>query len=208
MVKQINSIVLCLFFLVSCTVKPPQFIVKGIKKKSAISFLEEFQKKEKTEEEFSHYIESLRSKSIPGFSWEAYWSEVKDKKLYDNLKPEELVQLLNLSDVSCRQGSQDSFAGLLLQIAESDHQKVLFNQYSEYLKAKCSVSFSDESLKSMVKFLSEKRSEHELTKIIQAKNNDSAASSDTEKSDEYIYTERLSQLLITEWFEKRDRNWG
>ena len=209
MIKQISGIVLCLFFLISCTVKPPQFIVKGIKKKSAISFLEEFQKGQKSKEEFNHHIESLRSKSVPGFSWDEYWSEVKNKKLYDNLKPEELVQLLSLSDMSCYQDSQDSFARLLLQMAESDPQKMLFHQYLRYLKTSCSTSFSDDSLKSIVLFLSEKRNAHELTKLTQAKKNDkSAVSSTTEKLDQYIYTEELYKLLTTEWFEKRDRNWN
>ncbi len=169
MINRISCTALCLFMFVSCTLKPPQFTVTGIQKKDAVSFLEKFQKEEKTTEQFNHYVESLRARSIPGFAWHDYWSEVEEKKLYNNLTPEELDQLLALSDISCHPKSQDSFARLLLRIAESDSQKLLFSRYLVFLKNNCVGVFSDGVFRSIVWFLSQKRAESESAKLAQAK---------------------------------------
>ena len=234
MINRISLTALCFFMFVSCTLKPPQFTVTGIQKNEAVSFLEKFQKEEKTSEQFSHYVESLRTRSIPGFAWHDYWSEVEEKKLYDNLKPEELDQLLALSEMSCHPKSQDSFARLLLQIAKSDAEKLLFSRYLVFLN--CTSDVSDDVFRSIVLFLSQKRAESELANLVQVKSQKDFAMPEESKpakleeselaklvqvksqkdfvmpvvkqNGRYPYTEELSTLLLTEWSGNRhNRNW-
>ncbi len=210
--KKSNIFLISIFFFVSCTVEPPKFIVKGVRLQSALLFLEEFQREKDEEGEFSHYVNHLRDNHAPGFSWSQYWSGITEKKLYENLKEEELNKLLSLSEVSCQQESMSAFTNLLLQIATADPKKILFSHQLNRLNKVCSTWLSNSTFKLMVQFLVNKRKEVEVEKIKQEKSdffltenarkgvsNRVTPSSHPRKNQKYLYTEELQKTLIDEW---------
>ena len=213
--KTLDNIFFFLIFslisLVSCTVESPQFIVKGVQMREAILFLQEFQKGEKSAGQLNHYIKYFRNNYAPGFTWDKYWSEIKEKKLYKALSAHQLNQMLSLSDLSCQQKDRTSFVKLLLRIAESDSKVLLFSQQLAHLRKTCFSGLPHSAFKSIVQFLSKKRAEAEVEKIKKVRNQLEIQNKDQVEliKVKYIYTEELQRLLIDEWFEKRNnRIWN
>ena len=151
-------------FLLSCKLESPHFVVSGLKIKEAVSFLSELEDGNKTPAQFSHYTEYLKENHISGFAWDKYWLNIKTEKLYWNLDSEQLDQLLSLSTISCQKEHQVAFAELLLGIAETK-RILLFSQKLQALQQNCSSYLPEKTLKSVVKFLSDKRAEHEIAQI-------------------------------------------
>ena len=215
---RINIFIFFSLFFVSCTVKPPEFVVKGVDLKSALLSLEEGDNKEGA---FSHYVEHLRDHHAPGFSWSQYWSEIEKNQLYKNLTEENFNKLLSLSEISCRGEDRDAFADFLLQIAKTDSKKILFSHQLSRLNEVCSTFLSNSAFKPIVQFLVRKREEIEAEKIQQEKKKDfisaSALISASDTGDvahshletRYIYTEELQKLLVEEWTRtKKVRAWN
>ncbi len=215
---QINIFIFFSLFFVSCTVKPPEFVVKGVDLKSALLSLEEEENKEGA---FSHYVEHLRDHHAPGFSWSQYWSEIEKKQLYKNLTEENFNKLLSLSEISCRGEDRDAFADFLLQIAKTDSKKILFSYQLSRLNEVCSTFLSNSAFKPIVQFLVRKREEIETEKIQQEKKKDFISASALMNSSDtgdvshshletrYIYTEELQKLLLEEWTRtKKIRAWN
>ena len=202
------------FLLVSCTVKPPELVVKGVQTEKALSFLKEHQNKTENKEQFNNYMQHLRLNYAPGFQWDEYWSGISERKLYKNLSQEELDQLLSLSQISCEQKDWVAFSNLLLQIAK-DGGKLLFSRELNYSQTLCSVWLPNPVFKSIVQFLSEKRSEMEKEKIAKEKiaymnkSGQSITPTAQQANQSFIYTEELQRVLIEEWFRRHTgRNWG
>lgn len=209
--NNISLFFMTLFSLVSCTIESPDFVIKGMQTKEAILFLQEFQKRKKSAGQFNHHIKYLRTNHAPGFAWDEYWSEIKEKKLYKNLNVRQLDQLLSLSDISCRQESESSFAELLLKIAESDSKALLFSQQLARLRETCFGGLPHFTFRFIVQFLSDKRAETEVGKIKEAKYQLEIQKQKQIESVQkrYIYTEELQRLLIDEWSAKQNtRIWS
>lgn len=200
----ISAVSLLSFFFISCTVKTPDLVVTGVQTQEALSFLEQYQAGEKTQKDFDIYIQQLRANYAPGFEWDQYWSGIRDKKLYKNLKEKEFNQLLSLNRVSCEQKDWGAFSSLLLQIAKSDN-KLLFSKYLTDLQKACFTWLPDPAFKAILQFLSEKR-EQETKKISKQhraylKQGQSATGSLQDKSskaEKYTYTEELIKVLSDE----------
>ncbi len=212
-VMYIFPFILCLF-LVSCTVKPPELVVKGVQTEKALLFLTERQNKTANKEQFNNYMQHLRLNYAPGFQWDEYWSGISERKLYKNLSQKELDHLLSLSQISCERKDWIAFSNLLLQIGK-DEGKLLFSRELNHSQTLCSVWLPNPVFKSIVQFLSEKRSELEKEKIAKEKlayinkNGSEVASGRTVAKQRFIYTEELQRVLIDEWLRRHTgRNWG
>ena len=105
----------------------------------------------------------------PGFEWDQYWSEIEEKKLYTNLEEKKLNQLLSLNKISCEDKNWIAFSNLILQIAKSDSEKLLFSEHLTQLQRTCSTWLPNPAFKSILQFLSEKRMEQEAEKIAEEK---------------------------------------
>ena len=193
------------FSFISCTVESPDFIVKGVQVEEAILFLKKFQKGEKNKEQFKHYMHYLRTKHAPGFAWEQYWFEIREKKLYKNLESSELSQMLSLSEVSCQYSNDTSFSNLLLEIAKTDSKKLLFSQQLARLRKTCFTGLSHFAFKSIVQFLSNKRLKVEVESIQKSRKQLEAQKYKKIEpiKKKYIYTKELQKVLIDEWSKNR-----
>ena len=207
------------FFSVSCTVKAPDLLVIGVQTQEALTFLEEYQDGKKKEEEFDHYLQQLRVNYAPGFEWDQYWSRIEEKKLYQNLEEKKLHQILSLNKISCEDKNWVSFSKLILQIAESDSEKLLFSKHLTHLQRTCSTWLPNPAFKSILQFLSEKRMEQEAEKIAEEKQayleNREVSHALFQKEGaeprekKYIYTGELQTVLMDEWSRKHTaRNWN
>ena len=158
-------------------------------------------------------MQRLRLNYAPGFQWDEYWSGISERKLYRNLSQKELDQLLSLSQISCEQKDWIAFANLLLEIGK-DERKLLFSQELNPSRTLCSVWLPDPVFKSIVQFLSEKRSELESKEIANEKTafmkkKGSITLIPDRKQQNFIYTEELQRILINEWLRRHTgRNWG
>ena len=202
------------FLLVSCTVKPPELVVKGVQTEKALSFLSERQSKKVNKDQFDNYMQHLRLNYAPGFQWDEYWSGVSERKLYKNLSQEDLDQLLSLSQISCERKDWIAFSNLLLQIGK-DEGKLLFSRELSHSQTLCSVWLPDPVFKSIVQFLSEKRSELETKEIAKEKiaymnkKGQSVSPATQQAKQSFIYTGELQKVLINEWLRRHTgRNWG
>ena len=159
---------LCFSLLTGCHIASPEFVVQGVNLKSAIHSLSEIQKKGE-KNKLGHYVAHLRSNHAPGFAWDQYWKEVKNKNLYQNLTDSELSMLFSLNDVSCQSENMDSWADLLLEIAQSDSQKIqIIHPELKRIRKACSKAISDPAFKSIVWFFALERAKLENPQIQQA----------------------------------------
>ncbi len=208
-----TSIYILSFLLVSCTVKPPELVVKGVQTEKALSFLKEHQNKTENKDQFDNYMQHLRLNYAPGFQWDEYWSGISERKLYKNLNQEELDQLLSLSQISCEQKDWIAFSNLLLQIAK-DGGRLLFSRELNHSGTLCSVWLPNPVFKSIVQFLSEKRSELEKEKIAKEKiaymnKSGQEILSGGRTAQQVKYTKELQKVLIEEWLRRHTgRNWS
>ena len=222
------------FALVSCTVSPPELVIKGIQADQALSVLEGYSNGKVEGTGFSRYTQNLRDNHTARFHWDQYWSGIKEKQLYKNLKPEDLDRLLSLNQISCKSGHQEAFFDLLLQMAKSDSDtKPLFSRELSRFRETCSLPLPHASFKAIVAFLAEKRTEEESNRAPLPKKTESKAASKktaiaksvvpedspvSKKSvgeespaeqAEYIYTRELQKTLVDEWSANpRRAGWG
>ena len=159
---------LCLAF-VSCTVKPPELIVKGVKADQALSSLENYRNNEAGQRDFSQYTRYLRDNHTLRFHWDQYWSGIKQQQLYKDIKPQDLDKLLSLNQISCKREHREAFFDLLLQIAAEEPDFLPFSRELARLQDTCSIRLSHSSFKAIVLFLSGKRDELEAPELAQEK---------------------------------------
>ena len=159
---------LCLAF-VSCTVKPPELIVKGVKADQALSSLETYRNNEAGQRDFSQYTRYLRDNHTLRFHWDQYWSGIKQQQLYKDIKPQDLDKLLSLNQISCKREHREAFFDLLLQIAAEEPDFLPFSRELARLQDTCSIRLSHSSFKAIVLFLSGKRDELEAPELAREK---------------------------------------
>ena len=210
--KKIVFTGLALVSLSHCTVKSPDIIVQGSSPQDALLFLENYQKGERDKKQLGHYTKHLRENHAPGFDWPIYWSEITKRKLYQNLDRQELDQALSLVETDCSEKNLAAYAELLLQIARSDGEKLLFSQEISRLRQSCG-ALPQNSFKSIVGFLSQKRGELEKAKIGAekklAQSSKIPAQAAAEKKPDFIYTSELQKVLVGEWAAGANiRSWG
>ena len=210
-------------YLASCSVASPDFVVQGMSLKSALHSFSDIQQKQGAKNQLAHYVEHLRDNHAPGFAWDQYWQKLKEQNLLKNMTDKELSLLFSLNNISCRAENLSAFSTLLLNIVQSDPQKVhLIRLELKRLREHCSTTLSDSSFKSFVSFLSLERAKSEKTQIQQERqkaltSTDSALSAPKHSppqtqnplSTKYIYTKELQGILLEEWSLKpQKRSWS
>ena len=191
----------------ACKVKAPDIIVTGSSSEDALLFLENYQEGKRDEQRLAHWTKHLLENHAPGFDWPAYWSGITNRKLYQSLNRRELNQLLSLVKINCSEKNLIPFAELLLQIARSDREKLLFSQEIRRLNQTCGAMLPQASFTDVVGFLSQKRRELEKAAIAKAKQQDYKP--DAGPSAPYVYTDELQKVLVEEWIMRRKgRNWS
>ena len=214
--KVLLSVFSFFLFFSSCTIKAPSFTLRGVQTEEALSFLEEYQNGEKKEESFDKYLHQLRGNYAAGFKWDQYWIEIAEKKLYKSLEEKELNQLLSLNEISCEHKNWSAFSKLLLQIAKSNSEHLLFSQYLTDLQSICFTWLPNPDFKAILSFLSHKRNELEAEQISKERQaflknreeNSNLAQKSEKQPKKYIYTEELLKILLDEKSRKHTaRNW-
>ncbi len=204
-----KALALMALALAGCQAKSPDIIVQGSSPQDAMRFLENYQKSEKKDIlRLSHYTKSLRENHAPGFDWEAYWTEIQTRKLYQSLSPKELEEIFSLKDISCREENLSAYGGLLLAAARHDSQKMLFSGELRQLDQSCG-PLPHAALKGIVGFLSQKRKDLERAKLAEERRLILKKPSAERSAAGHIYTGELQKVLALEWSRgPASRSWG
>ena len=195
-------IFLNLLLFTACTLESPvTFVKQGVSEKDAVSFLETF-KPSTDNSTFEDHIQALSERRASDFNWSSYWSSMEKKQLYKKLNNKQLDKTLKLSQFSCTDEDQTAFISVLLQLAEQNPQHLYFKKYLTGSGKTCAVFIPNSSLRNIVHFLSNKRTQKESALF----KKDIKAGALTNS---YPYTQELFSVVAGEWsLKKQGRAWG